>query len=126
MSYSDDTAEFMFSGRPTMGELRIEQAIDRSGVGPDVARCPHCDRTKIETDDNGRRECLDCGFTDQIPARHRLCESCHRQEQTTQISFGDGTTFWVCDSCRPFDPRLVKVVNLKDTTDTDNQIPPSY
>jgi len=80
MSYSDDTAEFMAFGQPTMEELLM---------------------------------------TLRIPDRG-LCEVCHRNEQTTQVTFGDGATFWVCTSCRPFDPRTVKVVDLtrKDTDES--------
>lgn len=72
MGYSDDTAEFMFSGHPTMTEL--------------------------------------------MSAYPKTCESCHRHPHTTRVTFGDGKTFWVCDSCRPFDPRTVKV-HRKETNE---------
>jgi NMD protein affecting ribosome stability and mRNA decay len=44
------------------------------------------------------------------PPRAEMCESCHRQEATDIAHFGDGTSFKVCPSCRPFDPRSVRVV----------------
>ena len=78
MSYSDDTAEFMFSGRPTMTEL-----------------------ARAEPGWLGRH----------------VCESCGRPSQTTQITFGDGMTFFVCDECRPFDPKAIRVIS----TDHDRE-----
>ena len=42
--------------------------------------------------------------------RRNICEVCHRTAATDMIHFPDGEAFKVCVSCRPFDPRNVRIV----------------
>jgi hypothetical protein len=76
MSYSDDTAEFMFAGC-----------------------APLDDRAEF--------------------SHHLRCDSCWGQKPTTQITYGDGATFWLCEECRPFDVTKVTVVDI--TIDYDKE-----
>ncbi len=57
--------------------------------------------------------------------RRQWCESCRKNLTTTQINFGDGTMFWVCDRCRPYGPGTIKI-NLNERSDLNDQLPPSY
>jgi len=77
MSYSDDTAEFLFTGQPTMEALA----------------------------DNGIQQ--------------PRCDSCWWMRPTVQIIFGDGAVFWLCESCRPFNPADVTVTDI--TIDYDKE-----
>ncbi len=77
LSYSDDTAEHLFAGQPTVRELA------------------------------------------QYKMRTPTCDSCRQQAPTTQITYGDGAAFWLCDGCRPFDVSKVTVVDI--TIDYDKE-----
>ena len=57
-----------------------------------------------------------------LKRRTIMCESCEQRPATGEARFGDGTSFMLCDECRPFDPSGVKVVLHRDD---DDQIPPS-
>lgn len=58
MSFSDDTAEFMFTGHPTMGELQNQRSKDESTTKIPYCECGHTQSRHWLT--SAKYICMDC------------------------------------------------------------------